>query len=70
MPRDAITLADVRKPTIGLLSARRAGGAARYNVERLIAEHGDAKLTDPEGVLGQLPPPITGLLLRHARPLG
>jgi hypothetical protein len=46
MPRDAITLADVRSPTIEIVCepCRRRG---RYNVERLIAKHG-ADLRVPE----------------------
>jgi hypothetical protein len=46
MPRDgAMTLADVRAPTIGIVCAP-CGRRERYNVDRLMAEHGDAKLTD------------------------
>ena len=46
MPSDAITLADVREPTIEILCepCRRRG---RYNVERLIAKHG-AEVRLPE----------------------
>jgi hypothetical protein len=43
VPRDSITLADVRKQAVVILCepcARRG----RYNVERLIAKHGDAKM--------------------------
>ena len=36
MPRDAITLADVREPTVELL-CEPCGRRGRYNVERLIA---------------------------------
>jgi hypothetical protein len=45
MPRDAITLADVRSPTIEIVCepCRRRG---RYNVARLIAKHG-ADMTLP-----------------------
>jgi hypothetical protein len=39
MPRDAITLADVREPTIEIL-CEPCGRRGRYNVERLIAKHG------------------------------
>ena len=45
MPRDAITLADVRSPTIEIV-CDKCGRRGRYNVERLIAKHGvDKKLT-------------------------
>jgi hypothetical protein len=39
VPRDAITLADVREPTIEVVCEPR-GRRGRYNVERLIAKHG------------------------------
>jgi hypothetical protein len=46
MPRDgAMILSDVRGPTLAIVwepCSRRE----RYNVEWLMAEHGDAKLTD------------------------
>jgi hypothetical protein len=46
MPRDsALTLSDVRGPTLGIVCqpcARRS----RYRVARLIEEHGDTKLTE------------------------
>ena len=46
MPRDgALTLSDVRSPTLAIICepcARRGS----YNVARLLEEHGDAKLTD------------------------
>ena len=44
MPRDgALTLSDVRSPTLAIVCepcARRG----RYSVERLVAKHGDAKI--------------------------
>jgi hypothetical protein len=46
MPRNgSLTLSDVRSPTLSIVCepCRRRG---RYGVERLMAEHGDAKLTD------------------------
>ena len=46
MPRDgALTLSDVRGPTLAIVCepCRRR---ECYNVERLMAEHGEAKLTD------------------------
>jgi hypothetical protein len=43
MPRDAITLADVREPTLTIVCERYG----RYSVKRLIAAHGaDARLPD------------------------
>jgi hypothetical protein len=46
MPRDgALTLADVRKPTLSIVCAlcvRRE----RYAVAKLLEKHGDAKLTE------------------------
>jgi hypothetical protein len=46
MPRDgALTLSDVRGPTLTIV-CEPCGRRGRYNVERLMAEHGDAKLTD------------------------
>jgi hypothetical protein len=46
MPRDgSLTLSDVRRPTLSIVCepCRRRG---RYNVKQLMADHGDAKLTD------------------------
>jgi hypothetical protein len=40
-----VTLADVREPTLAIIR-EPCGRRGRYNVERLMAEHGDAKLTD------------------------
>ena len=46
MPRDAITLADVRAQTLTII-CEPCGRRGRYNVERLIAVHSaDAKLTE------------------------
>ena len=46
MPRDgSLTLSDVRGPTLTIV-CEPCGRRGRYNVERLIAEHGDAKLTE------------------------
>ena len=45
MPRGgAVTLSDVREPS-RVIICEPCGRRGRYNVERLIAEHGDAKLT-------------------------
>ena len=47
MPRDYLTLSDVRGPTLTIV-CEPCGLRGRYNVERLIAKHGaDAKLADP-----------------------
>ena len=46
MPRDgSLTLSDVHGPTLAIV-CEECGRRGRYNVERLIAAHGDAKLTD------------------------
>ena len=45
MPRDgALTLADVRSPTLSIV-CEPCGRRGRYAVARLLEEHGDAKLT-------------------------
>lgn len=46
MPRDgSLTLSEVHGPTLAIV-CEECGRRGRYNVERLIAAHGDAKLTD------------------------
>ena len=46
MPRDgSLTLTEVHGPTLAIV-CEECGRRGRYNVERLIAAHGDAKLTD------------------------
>jgi hypothetical protein len=40
-----LTLSDVRDPTLTIV-CEPCGRAGRYNVDKLIAVHGDAKLTD------------------------
>ena len=46
MPRDgSFTLSDVREPTLSIV-CEPCGRRGRYNVARLIEQHGDAKLTD------------------------
>ena len=40
-----MVLSDVRRPTLSIVCAA-CSRRGRYNVERLMAEHGDAKLTD------------------------
>jgi hypothetical protein len=55
MPRDgSMILSDVRGPTLGIV-CEPCGRRERYNVERLIAEHGDAKLTDLLATLADCP---------------
>jgi hypothetical protein len=51
MPRDAITLADVRSPTTEIV-CEPCGRHGRYNVERLIAKHGTGvRLPDLKTIL-------------------
>jgi hypothetical protein len=46
MPRDgSLTLSDIREPTLTII-CERCGRYGRYRVDKLIAKHGDAKLTD------------------------
>jgi hypothetical protein len=46
MPPDgALTLSDVRGPTLGII-CEPCGRRARYKVAKLVEQHGDAKLTD------------------------
>ena len=46
MPRDgSLVLSDVRAPTLRIVCGP-FGRHGQYNVERLTAEHGDAKLTE------------------------
>jgi hypothetical protein len=46
LPRDgSLTLSDVREPSLSIVCGP-CGRRGRYNVERLMAEHGNAKLTD------------------------
>jgi hypothetical protein len=46
MPRDgSLTLSDVRGPSLTIV-CEPCGRRGRYNVAKLMAEHGDAKLTD------------------------
>ena len=46
MPRDgSLTLCDVRSTALGIV-CEPCGRRGRYRVETLMAEHGDAKLTD------------------------
>jgi hypothetical protein len=43
MPKDAFTLSDLREPTL-MIVCQPCGRRGRYNVGRLIAKHGDAKI--------------------------
>jgi hypothetical protein len=46
MPRDgSLVLSDVRAPTLTIVCGP-CGRHGQYKVERLMAEHGDAKLTE------------------------
>ena len=46
MPRDgSLVLSDVRAPTLTIV-CEPCGRRRQYNVERLLEEHGDAKLTE------------------------
>ena len=66
MPRDAITLADVREPAVEIV-CEPCGRRGRYNVERLIAKHGaDMRLPDLSGDHRRLP---ESPLVQHLRPM-
>jgi hypothetical protein len=63
MPRDgSMILSDVRSPTLGIV-CEACGRRGCYNVEKLMKQRGDAKLTDllealadcPKGALGPHP---------------
>ena len=43
VPKDAFTLSDVREPTLTVV-CQPCGRRGRYNVKRLMAKHGDAKI--------------------------
>ena len=43
MPKDAFTLSDVRQATLTIV-CEPCGRRGRYNVERLIEKHGNAKI--------------------------
>jgi hypothetical protein len=46
MPRDgSVTLSDIPEPTL-VIVCEPCGRGGHYNNEKLMAEHGDAKLTD------------------------
>jgi hypothetical protein len=55
MPRDgSLVLSDVQGPTLAIV-CEPCGRRGQYNVERLMAEHGDAKLTDLLTTLADCP---------------
>ncbi len=55
MPRDgAMTLSDVRQPAIELL-CEQCGRRGRYNVARLTAKHGNAKLPELAAQIADCP---------------
>ena len=55
MPRDgALTLSDVLSPTLSIV-CEPCNRRGRYNVARLVEEHGDAKLTDLLQTLASCP---------------
>jgi hypothetical protein len=55
LPRDgALTLSDLRSPTLTIVCAQ-CNRRGRYSVERLMAEHGDANLTDLLATLADCP---------------
>ncbi len=55
MPRDgAVTLSDVRNPTLSIV-CEPCGRHETYYVARLMAEHGDAKMTDLLQTLANCP---------------
>jgi hypothetical protein len=57
MPRDALTLADVRAPTLTLV-CQPCGRRGRYNVSRLIGKHGpDMSLPDLKMILANCEKP-------------
>lgn len=43
MPKDTVTLSDVREPTLAIVCQPR-GRRGRYSVEKLMVKHGDAKI--------------------------
>jgi hypothetical protein len=54
MPKDALTLSDVREPTLTII-CQPCGRRGRYSVARLMAKHGDAKLTDLRAIIANCP---------------
>jgi hypothetical protein len=54
MPRDFLTLYDLRVPTLSI-ECEPCGRRGRYNVAKLIEKYGEAKLPDLRHVPRQLP---------------
>jgi hypothetical protein len=54
MPKDAFTLSDLREPTL-TIACQPCGRRGRYNLEKLIAKHGDVKILYLLGRTNQLP---------------
>lgn len=55
MPRDgSLVLSDIREPTLSIV-CESCGRRGRYNVARLMADHGDAKLIDLLQTLANCP---------------
>ena len=55
MPRnDALVLSDIREPTLTIV-CHPCGRRGRYNVERLMAQHGDAALPGLLATLADCP---------------
>ena len=66
MPRDgSMILSDLGGPTLAIV-CEPCGRRERYNVEWLMAEHGDTKLTD---LLGDTHQPRQGTFDERPRPL-
>jgi hypothetical protein len=64
MPRDgALTLSDIRGATLTIV-CEPCGWRGQYNVERLMAEHGDAKLTELLVTLANCPKARSASVLR------
>jgi hypothetical protein len=66
MPRDALTLANVRSPTLTIV-CQPCGRRGRYNVQRLIAAHGtDISLPELKTTLANCE---KGPLVQRLRPM-
>jgi len=67
MPRDfSLVLSDVRAPTL-MIVCEPCGRRGQYNVERLMAEHGDAKLTELIVILANCPKARTASIYDRCR---
>jgi hypothetical protein len=54
MPKDAFTLSDVRESTL-TIACEPCGRRGRYDVQRLMAKHGDVRLTDLRAIVADCP---------------